>query len=262
MHYDKPSFLEQCKSLCSGFGLASNKSSTALSLIKYGLIALLCLSACLFVGVLSFKISSNLKPEAKSLEQKASLERLGLHENAAEDKKTAEASVSEKVDKSQDQLSPPEEIYVHVDGQVASPGLYKLPQNSRVDAAIKAAGGLLEQAQTKDLNLAQSLSDGAKLYIPALGEQYSQDGNSSSLINIQGDKAAQEIQDTSSSGLININTADVAGLQKISGVGKKTAEAIIADRKKQGPFKKIKDICRVSGIGAKKFEQMKHEICV
>lgn len=63
-------------------------------------------------------------------------------------------------------------------------------------------------------------------------------------------------------GLVNINTADIAGLSSLSGIGEATAKKIIADREKNGPFKTTKDITRVSGIGDKKYEAIKDSITV
>ncbi|MEN8153578.1 MAG: helix-hairpin-helix domain-containing protein [Acidobacteriota bacterium] len=61
------------------------------------------------------------------------------------------------------------------------------------------------------------------------------------------------------SGLININTANVAKLSKLPGIGKKKAERIIKYRKKNGRFRRKQEIMKISGIGEKtykKFEKM------
>ncbi len=62
--------------------------------------------------------------------------------------------------------------------------------------------------------------------------------------------------------LVNINTADAVTLTSLSGIGEATAQKIIADREKNGPFKTKKDITRVSGIGDKKYEAIKDSITV
>ena len=63
-------------------------------------------------------------------------------------------------------------------------------------------------------------------------------------------------------GLVNINTADAAALEKLNGIGEATAEKIIADREANGPFKTLEDLKRVSGIGDKKFEALRDAICL
>jgi len=62
--------------------------------------------------------------------------------------------------------------------------------------------------------------------------------------------------------LININTASAEELATLKGIGDKTAQAIVAYRQKNGPFKSIEDLKNVKGIGDKKFEAIKANICV
>ena len=69
--------------------------------------------------------------------------------------------------------------------------------------------------------------------------------------------------DTSySDGKVNINTADVATLDTLPGIGASTAAKIVADREANGPFKTVEDLKRVSGIGDKKFSQLEGCITV
>ena len=145
-------------------------------------------------------------------------------------------------------------IFVDVDGAVASPGLYELDAESRVNDAIEKAGGTTEGAELRFINRAELLNDGDKLYIPFEGESESLLGaksGSSSVLN-----------ETESQGLININTASSAELQRLNGVGPATAEKIIAYRNQNGAFSKPEDIKRVSGIGEKTYEKLKDKIRV
>lgn len=151
-------------------------------------------------------------------------------------------------------VKPPEEIYVHVDGEVNNPGLYKLPAGARVDEAIKLAGGLREGANTRSLNFAHRLEDGMKLYIPSEKE--------AEQTSLQESAQALSPSSQQNLGKININTANLAELQHIKGIGERTAAAIIEERNKRGNFKSEQDICRVPGIGTKKYEQIKDSICV
>ena len=91
--------------------------------------------------------------------------------------------------------------------------------------------------------------------MPRVGEASAAEGSGSSF--------GQDVSAASDgSGLVNINTADASALDALPGVGPATAEAIIKDREENGPFASIEDIMRVSGIGEKKFENLKDAICV
>ena len=62
--------------------------------------------------------------------------------------------------------------------------------------------------------------------------------------------------------MVNINSASADELKTLPGVGDTTAEAILEDRRSNGPFTSIEDLMRVSGIGEKKFAKLKEKICV
>lgn len=158
----------------------------------------------------------------------------------------------------QDAVAPDEgegaALVVHVDGAVAAPGVYELPAASRVNDAVIAAGGLAEGADTTGLTLAAPLADGEKVHVPREGED---------LAPAAGDApAAGGGSEGSGAALININSADVAELDELPGVGEATARAIVEDRERNGPFSTPEDLMRVSGIGEKKFAKMEGMICV
>ena len=139
-----------------------------------------------------------------------------------------------------------EKIFVDVKGAVKHPGVFETTKDKRVKDLIEEAGGLLEDADTSTLNLSQKVKDQMVIYVLKHGEkpkQISDSGTSSS----SGD-------------VININTANLEQLMKISGVGKTKAEAIIAHREKNGDFKKKEDITKVRGIGKATFEKIKDKI--
>lgn len=142
----------------------------------------------------------------------------------------------------------PEEIMVHISGQVYKPGLVKLEPGARVIDAVNAAGGLKKNADLDKINLAKKLVDEEKIYIPEIGE------------NIEGD-----LLDYSTSAdvgnKININTCTKEELLSLPGIGEVLAEKIIEYREKT-PFKKLEDLMNVSGIGEKKFESIKDMIVV
>lgn len=145
-------------------------------------------------------------------------------------------------------------VCVDVEGSVLSPGVYELAEGSRVDDAIKAAGGKTAEAASGTLNLARIISDGEQILVPSVTQSGADTATSQ-----QGTESTSVSQ---SGSLVNINTADNTALEALPGIGAETAKKIIADRQGNGPFKKVEDIQRVSGIGERKFEQMKELICV
>ena len=158
----------------------------------------------------------------------------------------------------------PAPILVHVLGAVSQPGIYSLPTESRVQDAIEAAGGLLPMANAQALNLAAFLQDAEQVVVPS---QVPSPSPTQAYSNPQS--APQPPQDnqppparSTTTVLININSASVEELDTLPGVGPVTAEKIIAYREEHGPFPTIEAILDVSGIGPVKFEGMKDLITV
>ncbi|SHI87491.1 helix-hairpin-helix domain-containing protein [Pseudobutyrivibrio xylanivorans] len=135
----------------------------------------------------------------------------------------------------------PQIIYVQVAGAVQKPGVYDLPFNSRVYAAIDAAGGLLDSADDSDINQAALLEDGQKIYV------YSKEEKEELLLS---EENAED------DGLININTATESELTSLPGIGQAKASQIISYRNANGDFSTIEDIKNVSGIGDGIFNQI------
>ena len=142
----------------------------------------------------------------------------------------------------------PKEIYVHIDGEVINPGLYKLTTDDRVNDLLVIAGGATDKASLKDINLAKRLEDEMKIYIPSKDENLSNEVSDQSGIS-------------SSSGKVNINTATKDELKTLPGIGDSRAEEIIRYRENTG-FSKIEDIKNISGIGDKTYEKLKELISV
>ncbi len=147
-----------------------------------------------------------------------------------------------------------EPIVVDVAGAVATPGVFELPDGSRVQDAIAAAGGLAADADPSSVNRAAPVADGQQVYIPRAGETPAAAQGTGSAPAGGAEAAA--------SGLVNINSATAEELDALPGVGPSTAQAIIEDREANGPFAAVEDLMRVSGIGEKKFEKLKASICV
>lgn len=148
------------------------------------------------------------------------------------------------------------EMYVDVDGAVASPGVYRLKDGARVAQAIDAAGGLTPDADLTGLNRASKVADGQKIYVPKVGEQAAVAGDGAD----GGAAASPGVGDAT--GLVNINTASASELQTLSGIGPSMAQSIIDERTQNGAFTSVDDLMRVSGIGEKKFAKIKDCICV
>ncbi|TDO85456.1 competence protein ComEA [Halanaerobium saccharolyticum] len=158
------------------------------------------------------------------------------------------------------------QIVVHLAGAVKNAGVYKLNKNDRLVDLIRAAGGLMENADLKQINLAERLYDGQKLNIPEISKNNQQEIN-----QIQGDFKFSDSQNkdnfllnkystSSDSDLININQADQSQLEKLSGIGPSKAAAIIKYREQNSYFSRKEDLLKVSGIGEKTLENIKDEI--
>ena len=146
-------------------------------------------------------------------------------------------------------------IKIHITGEVINEVIVELDEGARIDDAIKMAGDITSNADLSKVNLAYELLDGQKVYIPSLNEEIEEYIDSEAGENVLEESEAV-------GGKININVADASALQTINGVGESLANKIISYREKNGKFKKIDDLKNVSGIGEKKFEDIKDKIVV
>lgn len=163
-------------------------------------------------------------------------------------------------------------IIIYVAGAVKNEGIYELDENSRIADCIEKAGGLTEDANIKDINLAYVLEDGMKVYIPKNSDKneikddtstYVSKGNGNVDINTSTSKNTGVSKNTNTqSNKININTANQTELETLPGIGPSTAIKIINYRKENGKFANIEDIKKVSGIGESKYAQIKDLIKV
>ncbi len=157
-------------------------------------------------------------------------------------------------------------IGIHIKGEVNNPGYYEVRNGSRLNDIIKKAGGKTNDADLNRVNLAQKVIDGEEIIIPKKGEPLDTAINSSVYYTQENkfdkengyDRLSQEID----SEIVNINSADMYQLCRISGIGESTAEEILAYRKKNGAFKRIEELKNVKGISDRKFEQIKDKITV
>jgi competence protein ComEA len=159
-----------------------------------------------------------------------------------------------------------EEIVVHVTGAVEKSGVYRLPAGARVNDALEKAG-LKAEADIDSLNLAAPLVDGQKIIVPLKQENtgVGSPGTGPGGPFSTGPPKSMAGGDKPTPGggsLININTADQAALDSLPGIGPALAQRIIQYREKNGPYKVPEDIKNVSGIGEKRFENLKDLITV
>lgn len=218
---------------------------------------------------------------------------------ASKGKITVDTKVEEKLVSSEEQKSQ-EYILVDIKGEVKTPGVYKLPVNSRVIDAIEASGGLTKKAVTTYINLSKTLKDENVIIINKKSElkkieekknieEIKINNNSSvsvktsDVITNDVDKVKEEpttetITKTheeaaspaneSSRKLkkettsVNINESSIEELTTISGIGESKAKAIIEYRTTNGPFKSIEEIKNVSGIGDKLYDKIKAYITI
>lgn len=141
--------------------------------------------------------------------------------------------------------------YVHICGEVISPGVYELEEGSRVFQAVEKAGGFTEDAAQEYLNMAERISDGMKIVV---------------LNKAEAEAAALEEtalpKEATGPLKVNLNTATKEELMSLKGIGESRAEDIIRFRESHGDFKKIEDVMKVSGIKDAAFEKIKEDITV
>ncbi len=147
----------------------------------------------------------------------------------------------------------PSRIAVHVVGAVQSPGVYHLPSGARGDDALRAAGGPADNADLRRVNLAATLLDGEQFVVPRVGERLTTTVPPSRGALDNGSGSGTPIAPL----LVDLNTATVAELDRLPGVGPSTARAIVDHRSRNGPFASVDDLLAVRGIGPAKLAELR-----
>ena len=185
----------------------------------------------------------------------------------------------------------PSEIWVHISGRVANPGLYPMQPGQRVGDVVLRAGGILPDGDVSGLNLARRLTDEAQYHIPALGTANSgvpsaadgpaagYSGNAASSNQpspgnpppsgnpaVSGSAAPSSGgvsgSGVSSGGPVNLNRAGAAELETLPGIGPVLAAAILRYRQDNGPFQTIDALENVPGIGPKTLQNLRPLITI
>lgn len=146
------------------------------------------------------------------------------------------------------------EVVVAVAGKVRRPGLVRLPAGARVADALTAAGGALPGVDVALLNLARKVTDGELILVgvtapPGVAAAPAGPGQ-------PGDPAV------AGGGKVNLNTATLAQLDTLPGVGPVLAQRILDHRDQRGGFRSVGDLRQVSGIGDARYEQLKELVTV
>lgn len=145
------------------------------------------------------------------------------------------------------------DVVVDVTGAVRKPGVYRMPEGSRVNDAVKRAGGATGKAALDSINLAARLADGQQIVVPE---------NVPS--GVPGTAAATAAAGTGASAAedapISLGTATAAELDTIDGIGPVTAEDIIGFREEHGGLSSVDQLDQISGIGPATMEALRERL--
>ncbi len=147
-------------------------------------------------------------------------------------------------------------FYVHICGAVVQPGVYCVSEGSRLYEVILLAGGMTKDAADAAVNQAQELTDGMQIYIPT--EEEMQVGGNYAAGTAGMADTVTAVEDTR----ININTADLAQLCTLPGIGETRARAILTYRAEHGAFRSAEELMNVTGIKSGVYEKIKNLIRV
>jgi competence protein ComEA len=142
--------------------------------------------------------------------------------------------------------TPVAEVVVDVVGAVRRPGLYRLPDGSRVADAVAEAGGTTPKAALAALNLAAPLVDGTQIVVPRRGAP-----------EAAGTGGGNVPAPPAEAGPVHLNTATVEELDALPGIGPVTAQRIVDFREQNGPFRSVDELDAVPGIGPARLEQLR-----
>jgi competence protein ComEA len=145
-------------------------------------------------------------------------------------------------------------VVVYVSGWVRHPGVYEFQAGQRVIDAIKRAGGVRMGADVSGINLAALLTDAMQISVAKRGPPRAGPAGSGTSVGA-GATGADD-------GVVNLNTATVDQLDSLPGIGPTLAQRIIDYREAHGPFRTVEDLLNVSGIGDKKFADLRAKVTV
>lgn len=142
--------------------------------------------------------------------------------------------------------APVRKLLVHVVGAVREPGLYRLEDGSRIDDAVRAAGGPKPKAALDLINLASPVADGQQVVVPVRGR-----GGSANVAGAPGSAALERV---------HLNTATLEELDTLPGIGPVTAQKILDYRTDHGAFSSVDELDAVPGIGPARLAELKKAV--
>ena len=179
--------------------------------------------------------------------------------------KEEDKEIEQEKEQSQEEIEEIPTVFVDIKGMINNPGVYEVENGKRINDVIAMAGGLTENADTSNINLAKIVSDEMTIIIYSkeeVLEKYKKEVCICDCPYIENDACIKEETDSNSSSLININTAGIEELMNLPGLGEAKAKSIVEYREKNGNFKSIDSIKEVHGIGEAIFEKIKDYITV
>lgn len=144
----------------------------------------------------------------------------------------------------QNEVTEPVSCFVQVSGEVKNPGVYELPQGSRIYEAVLMAGGITDEADVRMMNQASCINDGDMIYVPS----YEENAKAAS------DQTAGGI---TADGKVNLNAATEEELMTLPGIGAQKAKLIVSYRDENGAYKDPADIMQIQGIKQGIYDQIK-----
>jgi competence protein ComEA len=142
--------------------------------------------------------------------------------------------------------APVRKVLVHVVGAVRAPGLYRLDDGSRIDDAIRAAGGPRPKAALQLINLAAPVADGQQVVVPVKGH-----GAAAGVATAPGTSPVERV---------HLNTATLEELDTLPGIGPVTAQKILDYRAEHGAFSSIDELDAVPGIGPARLAELEKRV--
>lgn len=184
------------------------------------------------------------------------------HLPAGSDAESEESPKPAESSKPKSTEPPPAPLYVDVKGVVKQPGMYRFETGMRVADAIAKAGGTLPEADLDQINLAQPLSDGSAVIIPAKGSSAAVvSGQQTVALAPYGvSSGPMNSQSGGKEPSINVNTATAEELTTLPGIGQARAKAILSYRTEKGGFRSVEELKEIEGIGDKMFERIKDRV--
>ena len=234
----------------------------------------LCAAAILGVRVLLMRDSgSSAAPASASASASATAAKSVRSSGASASASASTVAVSSS---SATTPSPPSSLHVHVVGAVVRPGVVTVRAGARVSDAVAAAGGMTRSADPAGVNLARTVNDGEQIYIAKPGETHTPapDASAPGVPTSPGASASSAAGSgsatasaggsgaESSGGIVNLNTADLAALDSLPGVGPVLAQRILDWRTEHGKFSSVDELDEVSGIGEKAMERLRSKVTV